>query len=87
MPLEDAELLGTEKEGSKNHTYCKYCYENGAFVNPGMTMEEMQLLITDTMEKKNIPEDIIEAAVSRLPLLQRWKMKEPVRPHHKQYIL
>jgi len=41
MPLgETDELLGTEKDGSLNPEYCKYCYADGAFTFNG-TMEEM----------------------------------------------
>jgi len=38
-----------------------------------MTLEEMRSLIIDRMEKEKIPGDIIEAAVNRLPYLERWK--------------
>ena len=41
MPLTDENLLGTEKDGTKNHEYCKYCYQNGSFVNPDMTVDQM----------------------------------------------
>ncbi|MCX6312453.1 MAG: zinc ribbon domain-containing protein [Bacteroidetes bacterium] len=29
MPLSNSQLLGTEKDGSKNYDYCKYCYAKG----------------------------------------------------------
>ena len=75
MPLDGPELRGIEKDGSKNPEYCKYCYSNGVFTFPGMTLEEMRSRIIERMEKENIPEDIIEAAVIRLPLLKRWKTR------------
>ena len=73
MPLNNKEDLGTEKDGSKNNQYCKYCYVNGEFTNPGMSLDEMRMLIMDRMKKEKIPEDIIEAAVTSLPHLRRWK--------------
>jgi len=73
MPLDGPELWGTERDGSPNHEYCKYCYQNGSFTHQGMTLEKMRSRIIDRMEKEKIPADIIEAAVSRLPLLKRWK--------------
>jgi radical SAM superfamily enzyme len=73
MPLDNAELLGTEKDGSKSHEYCKYCYQNGRFTNPDMSLDEMQSRVIHKMEKEKIPEDIIEAAVSSLPHLKRWR--------------
>lgn len=73
MPLDGQELWGTEADGSKNPEYCKYCYQNGKFTNPGLTLEEMQKRVTEKMDDQNIPEDILEAAISRLPSLKRWK--------------
>lgn len=31
MPIVSSGQLGTEKDGSTNNDYCKYCYENGEF--------------------------------------------------------
>jgi hypothetical protein len=76
MPLTDPELLGTESDGSSATEYCKYCYNQGRLINPGMTMEEMKSLIIEKMENQHIPEDIIEAAVLRIPQLKRWKNKQ-----------
>lgn len=72
MPIDDVELRGTEKDGSKSTEYCKYCYQNGAFVNPHMTLEQMQSLVIEKMDENKLPEDILEAAVTRLPHLKRW---------------
>jgi hypothetical protein len=73
MPLDDPELWGTEMDGSGNHAYCKYCYQSGSFTDPGITLEEMRSRIIDRMEKEKVPADIMDAAVNRLPFLERWK--------------
>ena len=39
MPL-SPEVLGTEKDGSKNEEYCTYCYADGHFT-VDCTMDEM----------------------------------------------
>lgn len=75
MPLDNPELLGTDKDGSKSHEYCKYCYQNGAFVNPNMSIKEMTSLVINQMEKRNIDPKIIDMAVSSLPNLKRWRAK------------
>ena len=75
MPLDNPELLGTEKDGSKSHEYCKYCYQNGAFINPKMSLKEMTSLVITQMEKRNIDSKIIDMAVSSLPNLKRWRTK------------
>jgi hypothetical protein len=73
MPLDNPELLGTERDGSKNQEYCKFCYEDGKFTNPDMSLEEMRSLVIDKMEEEDVPEDIIEATVRNLPHLNRWR--------------
>jgi radical SAM superfamily enzyme len=76
MPLDKPELLGTEKDGAKSKEYCTYCYQNGAFINPGMTLEEMKTLVKGQMEKMKIDTGIINMAVSSLPGLKRWRSKK-----------
>lgn len=73
MPLDKPEILGTEKDGSKNREYCVYCYQNGAFVNPGMTLAEMKTLVKEKMAGMKMDSSIINMAVSTLPSLKRWK--------------
>jgi hypothetical protein len=75
MPLDDSRVLGTEKDGSKSQEYCKYCYKDGTFINPGMTLDEMGALVKTQMEKMKIDTGIINMAVASLPNLKRWKSK------------
>lgn len=75
MPLDNRELMGTEKDGSKNHDYCVYCYKDGAFTSPGMSLDEMKTLVKEQMEKRQIDSSIINMAISRLPDLRRWRGK------------
>ena len=73
MPLDKPELLGTEKDGSKSQEYCAYCYQNGAFINPDMTLPEMKTLVKEQMKKMKIDTGIIDRAVNSLPDLKRWR--------------
>ena len=73
MPINNLADRGTEKDGSKSSEYCKYCYQNGSLVNPGMTMEEMKSLVITQMKKMNLPPAIIEKSVKSLPYLKRWR--------------
>ncbi|WP_152270004.1 zinc ribbon domain-containing protein [Agriterribacter humi] len=75
MPLDKPEMMGTEKDGSKSKEYCTYCYQNGAFINPTMTLNEMKTLVKEQMEKRKIDAGIINMAVSSLPNLKRWRAK------------
>jgi hypothetical protein len=72
MPLDNPDLWGTEKDGSTTNEYCKYCYQNGGFTNPDLTLEEMKEHMMKIMGKDNLPEDILERAMNRLPFLKRW---------------
>lgn len=73
MPLDGPGLLGTEQDGSPNYEYCKFCYQNGEFTHPGITLEEMKERMIRMMDKEKLPEDILEAAINRLPHLKRWR--------------
>jgi methionyl-tRNA synthetase len=73
MPLDNPAMQGTEKDGSKSNEYCKYCYQQGALVNPKMTLKEMTSLVISQMEKMHLDSKAIDKAVSTLPNLKRWK--------------
>ena len=73
MPLADESLLGTEKDGTKSHEYCKYCYQKGAFVNPGISLDQMTSFIQQKMKEMNIDAPTTDKAVNMLPYLKRWK--------------
>lgn len=73
MPIDNVADRGTEKDGSKNIEYCKYCYQNGALVNPNMTFEEMKSLVITQMQKRHLPQDIIQKSVESLSHLKRWR--------------
>lgn len=72
MPIDNPEWQGTEKDGSKNEEYCMYCYQNGAFIRPDMTIADMKEVVTTEMKKKQIDESLIKMAVDSLPHLKRW---------------
>lgn len=74
MPLQPSDY-GTNKDGTPNETYCKYCYENGAFTGE-TTLQEMIDLCVPHMAT---PESGLSAEEARammekvLPQLERWK--------------
>jgi hypothetical protein len=72
MPIDNPALAGTEKDGSPSQDYCKFCYQNGEFTNPGLTLDEMKKRMDNIMDKEKLPADKLEAAVNRLPNLKRW---------------
>jgi hypothetical protein len=76
MPLVNQELLGREKDGSKNQDYCKYCYQDGTFTNPESTLKEMISQVVEQMERMQLDSNIIDRTVSVLPDLKRWQKAE-----------
>ena len=74
MPLTKPEDFGTEANKSRSKDYCAYCYVNGAFVMPSMTMEQMRdFCVTKLVERKVMPQaqaSTLMAAV--IPTLKRW---------------
>lgn len=73
MPLDAEELKGTEKDGSKSNEYCIYCYKNGAFTDPEVTLDKMKTNIKSQMEKLKLPATVTDLSINILPSLKRWK--------------
>lgn len=40
MPLAQTADFGTERNGQAATEYCRYCYQNGAWTQPNITLEE-----------------------------------------------
>ena len=73
MPITDDELLGTNKDGSKNNDYCKYCYVDGEFID-NVTMEEyIEMMIPFSEQAGMTPEQMRKFCKDVYPTLKRWK--------------
>ena len=73
MPIDNTEDRGTEKDGTKSELYCKYCYRQGEFINPGQTLQDMKTIVTEQMQQRHIPDAVIQQSMHMLPGLKRWK--------------
>lgn len=69
------DFFSTNKNGSKNFEYCKFCYENGNFTNPKLTIEQMiNNSIRHMTQELSFPKEKAEnLANSIIPCLKRWK--------------
>jgi hypothetical protein len=83
MPLDEPCLLGTEKNGGKSTLYCIYCYKDGAFTAPELTLEDMQDHIREELQHSGAAEEIIREALDRAPLLIRWQVTPSNRLHRR----
>ncbi len=74
MPLsKDEKGGGTEADGSKSIKYCSYCYEQGNFTNPDITMDEMKTLVKGKMKEMGFPGFMAGFFTRGIPKLERWK--------------
>ena len=75
MPLENTEFFGTNVDGTKSTVYCTYCYQNGKFTEPTITMNQIiEKCVTIMTQQKIMPEDQANPLIRKtIPQLNRWK--------------
>jgi hypothetical protein len=73
MPMQKSEDFGTNADGSRNEEYCQYCYQNGKFVSPNITMEQMIEKCVGIMKQMQMPKKQIEKTRLFIRMLKRWK--------------
>ncbi|MCB0442516.1 MAG: zinc ribbon domain-containing protein [Flavobacterium sp.] len=65
---------GTNADGTMSKKYCAYCYQNGSFTQPEMTVAEMQDFVRGKMKEMPFYIRIFTGAfVNGIPKLERWK--------------
>lgn len=75
MPIPEAELHGTEMDGSLSEAYCKYCYQKGDFTAKDVGMDEF-IEATAQMEADAMGisrEEAVSLMATLLPRLERWR--------------
>ena len=73
MPLNKEENWGTNENNSKTKEYCKFCFLDGKFTNPDLTMEKVIEKSVELSTKLWMPEDKArEIANNTIPKLKRW---------------
>ena len=76
MPMGMAdEMYGTNKDGSKSQDYCRFCYQDGEFLED-VTMEEMIEVCVPHMVDSGMAASEARALLENtLPNLARWHGK------------
>ncbi|MEN8121479.1 MAG: zinc ribbon domain-containing protein [Bacteroidota bacterium] len=66
---------GLNKDKSPNEEYCHYCFHNGEFSEPKLTLElQIKKLTEMAVFKMNLSEkEALNMAKKTLPKLKRWK--------------
>lgn len=74
MPLaRDPKRGGTEADGTHSTTYCSYCYADGRFLQPDMTLDQMQALVVDKLTGMGFPKLMARVMARGTPKLERWR--------------
>ena len=76
MPMEKPEDFGTNADRSRNEDYCCFCFKNGDFTNPNLTMEQMIDKLVGFADKMQMSQaQAREMAQRVIPKLKRWQTK------------
>ena len=75
MPLEKPQDFGTSAFGYRENDYCRFCYQDGAFTDPGITMAQMLDRCVGIMAQRGImPEAKARALLTEvMPRMKRWR--------------
>ncbi len=75
MPMDNSDLFGMNTDGTRSTEYCTYCFQNGKFTAPGITMQQMINKCVEIMVQKNIMAEVDarKLMVGTTPNLKRWK--------------
>jgi len=75
MPLGKPEDFGTDRAGYRVHDYCHYCFTNGAFTEPEISMQAMIDRCVGIMAQQGIMPDAQARALMTdvVPKLRRWR--------------
>ena len=73
MPLVSESDLGTNLDGSINNDYCKYCYNNGDFIDKVSMEEYIEMCSKYGSQAGMTNEEMKEHCTKLFPTLKRWK--------------
>lgn len=74
IPIENEEVIGTNKDGSKNDDYCIYCFKDGEFTDGIKTLDEyIEYSLQFAKEAGMTEEQIRKHCKEVLPTLKIWK--------------
>ena len=75
MPLHTkkaGDCRGLEADGTKSEKWCSLCYENGAFITPNCTLDEMKVIVDNALQENGSGRMMRWMAKKQLPRLERW---------------
>lgn len=79
MPLQTkraGDCRGTESDGIKSDKWCSLCYQNGKFVAPDCTLDQMLEIVDAALREQGSGKIMRWLAKSGVPKLERWSGRE-----------
>lgn len=73
MPLRLDSAQPAHSEETGDPTYCSHCYQDGSFVLPDLTVEQMQARVLEKLTVVGVPEARAKELVRSIPTLKRWR--------------
>lgn len=73
MPMSmDANGGGTNADGSASSEYCSRCWQNGAYVDPNLTLEKLQTQVDGYYRQQGASDEERTDGVAWVANLSRW---------------
>jgi putative zinc ribbon protein len=74
MPLsKDPMGGGTEADGTRSTEFCSWCYREGAFVEPNLTVQDMIVRVEGKLREMHFPRFLVRRFSRTIPSLHRWQ--------------
>lgn len=76
MPLhtkQAGDCRALEADGTRSENWCTLCYQDGAFINPDCTLDEMLAIVDKALRENGSNRVFRWMAAKQVPTLERWK--------------
>lgn len=83
MPLKKKEDFGSNAGGSRSKEYCFHCFQNGRFLDEGITLQEkIEKNVKFATQMGMAEDEARKMSSSVLPKLRRWQTGDrPINPY------
>lgn len=69
----DSKGGGTITDGTKSMMYCSHCFDEGKFLQPDITVAQMQEFVKNKLKEMKFPGFLASFFAKGIPKLERWK--------------
>jgi len=76
MPIDNSDQLGTNKDGTQNQDYCKYCFKDGEFIDDVSMEKYIEMCSAYGAQAGMTNEQMKDFCTKLFPTLKRWKNKK-----------